>query len=156
MSHFNVSLIVWAKSQDSVHKPHFLTKKESRSGSNRGPSAYQPSSLSLGHTGSLLRSRASRYFRRCSPPPPSFDWPRGQPVSTRHTRVTPRLPPGTGHNRDRPFVTRSTACEFPYPLYSYTRASYVNGYKNDYTFTVTIKWQQHKRSQYQQVKKCAV
>ena len=24
MSHFNLSLIVWAKSQDSVHKPQFL------------------------------------------------------------------------------------------------------------------------------------
>ena len=46
--HFNVSLSVWAKSQDSVHKPQFLKRKESRSGSNRGPSAYQPSALPLG------------------------------------------------------------------------------------------------------------
>ena len=30
-----------AKSQDSVHKPQFLKRKESRTGSNRGPSAYQ-------------------------------------------------------------------------------------------------------------------
>ena len=30
----NVSLIVWAKSRDSVHKPQFLKRKESRSGSN--------------------------------------------------------------------------------------------------------------------------
>ena len=52
MSHFNVSLIVWAKSQDSMHKPQFLKTKESRNGSNRGPSAYQPSALPLGHTGS--------------------------------------------------------------------------------------------------------
>ena len=52
VSHFNVSLTVWAKSQDSVHKPQFLKRKESRSGSNRGPSAYQPSALPLGHTGS--------------------------------------------------------------------------------------------------------
>ena len=52
MSHFDVSLIVWAESQDSVHKPQFLKRKESRSGSNRGPSAYQPSALPLGHTGS--------------------------------------------------------------------------------------------------------
>ena len=63
MSHFNVSLIVWAKSRDSVHKPHFLERKESRSGSNRGPSAYQPSALPLGHTGSqkmtALRARVS-------------------------------------------------------------------------------------------------
>ena len=42
MSHFNVPLIVWAKSQENVHKLPFL-KKESRSGSNRDPSAYQPS-----------------------------------------------------------------------------------------------------------------
>ena len=34
VSHFNVSLIVWAKSQDSVHKPQFLKRKESQSGSN--------------------------------------------------------------------------------------------------------------------------
>ena len=54
MSHFNVSFIVWAKSQDSVHKPPFLKRKESRSGSNRGPSAYQPSALPLGHTGSRV------------------------------------------------------------------------------------------------------
>ena len=52
VSHFNVSLIVWAKSHDSVHKPPILKRKESRSGSNRSPSAYQPSALPLGHTGS--------------------------------------------------------------------------------------------------------
>ena len=40
VSHFNFSLIVWAKSQDSVHKPQFLKRKESRSGLNRGLSAY--------------------------------------------------------------------------------------------------------------------
>ena len=51
-SHFNVSLTVWAKSQNNVHKPNFLKRKESRSGSNRGPSAYPPSALPLGHTGS--------------------------------------------------------------------------------------------------------
>ena len=52
---FNVSLIVWAKSQGSVHKPQFLKTTESRSGSNRGRSAYQPSALLLGHTGSLKK-----------------------------------------------------------------------------------------------------
>ncbi|WP_419650351.1 hypothetical protein, partial [Thiolapillus sp.] len=63
MSHFNVSLIVWAKSQDSVHKPQFFEekRKESRSGSNRGPSAYQPSALPLDHTGSQL----SQEFGTC-------------------------------------------------------------------------------------------
>ena len=52
VSHFNVALIVWAKSQNSVHKPQFLKGKESLSGSNRGPSAYQPCALPLGHTAS--------------------------------------------------------------------------------------------------------
>ena len=52
VSHFNVSFVVWAKSQDSVHKPLFLKRKDSRSGSNRSPSAYQPSALPPGHTGS--------------------------------------------------------------------------------------------------------
>ena len=47
VSHFDVSLIVWAKSQDSVHKPQFLKTEESWSGSNRGPSVYQPSTLLL-------------------------------------------------------------------------------------------------------------
>ena len=35
-----------------VTKPQFLKTKESRSGSNRGLSAYQPTALPLGHTGS--------------------------------------------------------------------------------------------------------
>ena len=39
VSHSELSLIVWAKSQDSVHKPQFLKRKKSRSGSNQGPSA---------------------------------------------------------------------------------------------------------------------
>ena len=34
-----------AKSQVCIHKPECLKRKESRSGSNRGPSAYQPSAL---------------------------------------------------------------------------------------------------------------
>ena len=79
---FNFSLILWAKSQDSVHKPQFLKRKESRSGSNRGPPAYQPSALPLGHTGSPPTERAaiympcwgrtaprcvSQHFKRCAP-----------------------------------------------------------------------------------------
>ena len=35
MSHFNVSLIVWAKSQDSVHKPPFLKRRERRDEADR-------------------------------------------------------------------------------------------------------------------------
>ena len=54
VSHFNVSLIMRAKSQESIHKPQFLKRKESRSGSNRGPSAYLPSDLPLGHTSSQV------------------------------------------------------------------------------------------------------
>ena len=52
VSHFSVSIIVWAKSQDGVHKSQCLKRKESRSGSNRGPSAFLPGALPLGHTGS--------------------------------------------------------------------------------------------------------
>ena len=54
MSHLNVSLTVWAKSLGSVHKPQILKRKESRSGSNPGPSSYQPSALPLGQSGSQL------------------------------------------------------------------------------------------------------
>ena len=57
MSRFNVSLIVSAKSRDSVHKPQILKRKESRSGSTPGPSAYQPGSLFLGQIGSRLECR---------------------------------------------------------------------------------------------------
>ena len=73
--HFNVSLIVWAKSLDSYHKPHFFKKKESRSGSNRGPSGYQPSSaLPLGHTGSLVQESlvAGFIIQRVSQPATNF------------------------------------------------------------------------------------
>ena len=40
------------RSQDSVHRPQLLKRKESRSGFNRDPSAYQPDALPLGQTGS--------------------------------------------------------------------------------------------------------
>ena len=52
--HFNVSLSVWAKSQDGVHKPPFLKREESWSRSNQGTSAYRPSTLLPGHTCSLV------------------------------------------------------------------------------------------------------
>ena len=35
MKHFNVSLIVWAKSQDSAHKPQFLKRRERRDETDR-------------------------------------------------------------------------------------------------------------------------
>ena len=35
VSHFNISLIVWAKSQDSVHKPQFLKRRERRAEADR-------------------------------------------------------------------------------------------------------------------------
>ena len=47
-----LAVIVWSKSQGSAHKLPFLKRKESRRGSNQGPSAYKPSALPLGHTGS--------------------------------------------------------------------------------------------------------
>ena len=62
VSHFDVSLIVCAKSQDSVHKPQFSKRKEGRSGSNRSPSASQPSALPLGHTGSPGVGRDVRFL----------------------------------------------------------------------------------------------
>ena len=55
LSHFDVSLTVWEESQDRVNKPQFLKRKESRSGWNRGSSAYQPSAVPRGHTGSQER-----------------------------------------------------------------------------------------------------
>ena len=67
MSHFNVSLIVGAKSQDSVHKSQFLKREESRSGSNRGPSAYQTSALPLGHTGSWASVPGSDLTKAVAP-----------------------------------------------------------------------------------------
>ena len=64
MRQFSVSFVVWAKSQDSVHKPQFLKTKENRRGSNRGPSAYQPSALPLGHTGSqFLLLQTDSFYR---------------------------------------------------------------------------------------------
>ena len=51
VGNFTASLLVWAESQDSVRTQQFLKRKESRSGSNGDPSAYQPSALWLGHTG---------------------------------------------------------------------------------------------------------
>ena len=54
ISHFNVSLIVRTKSQDSIHKPQlFERKRRAEAESNRGPSAYQPNALLLGQTGCL-------------------------------------------------------------------------------------------------------
>ena len=49
--HFNISFIVWAESQDGVHKPQFLERKKGQSGWNQGSSAYQPTTLPVGHTG---------------------------------------------------------------------------------------------------------
>ena len=47
------------QSQDSVHKPQHLKRKERRSGFEpRGPSAYQPNALPLGHTGPQKESKA--------------------------------------------------------------------------------------------------
>ena len=50
---------MWAKTPDSVHKPQFLKRKESRSGSHSGPSVCQHSALPLGHTGSRSSVKTS-------------------------------------------------------------------------------------------------
>ena len=50
-SRFNISLIVRDKVTDSVHRPQFLKRKESRSGLELR-SLCLPASLPLGHTGS--------------------------------------------------------------------------------------------------------
>ena len=80
MRHFNVSLIVWEKSPDSVHKPPFLKRKESRNGSNRGPSSHQPSALPLGHTGSQLSAEERETFISASVVPYHSEpvWPSGK------------------------------------------------------------------------------
>ena len=59
-SRFNVSLIGGTKSQDRVHKPQLLKRKEAEAVSNRGPYAYQPNVLPLGQTVSLKKSFQSR------------------------------------------------------------------------------------------------
>ena len=51
--------LLCGQSQDSIHKP--LLFQDSRSGSNRGPSAYQPSALLRGHTNSQC-GRANAYL----------------------------------------------------------------------------------------------
>ena len=40
VSHFHFLLIVWAKSQENVHKPQFLKRKESRRGSHEATPAH--------------------------------------------------------------------------------------------------------------------
>ena len=57
-SRFNVSYLWGTKSQDSVHRPQFLKRKESRSGFEPGSLCLPqpPNALSLGQTGSLSRS----------------------------------------------------------------------------------------------------
>ena len=55
--------LLWGtKSQDSVHRPQLLKRKESR-----GPSAYQPNALSLGQTGSqVITGWANKYLNELS------------------------------------------------------------------------------------------
>ena len=54
-SHFNVSLIVMGKVTRQYPHIQLLKRKESRSGFEPRPSAYQPNALPLGQTGSLTR-----------------------------------------------------------------------------------------------------
>ena len=55
-SYFNVPLRrdKVTRSQDSVHRPQLLKRKEGEADSNRDPSAYLPDALPLGQTGSLF------------------------------------------------------------------------------------------------------
>ena len=52
-SHFNVSLIVKDKvTRQCPQTTTFLKRRRAKAVSNRGPSAYQPTTLPLGQTGS--------------------------------------------------------------------------------------------------------
>ena len=55
-SHFNVSVGSDGQSHNTVSANHNLSEEKKRAEvvSNRGPSAYQPNALLLGHTGSQL------------------------------------------------------------------------------------------------------
>ena len=44
--------------RDKVTRPQLLKTKRAEADSNRGPSAYQPNALPLGHTGSRSSSKA--------------------------------------------------------------------------------------------------
>ena len=51
--HFNISVGSDGQSHKTVHKPQpFWRERRAEAVSNRGPSAYQPNALPLGHTGS--------------------------------------------------------------------------------------------------------
>ena len=111
VSHFNVSLIEWVKSQDSVLKPQSLKRKESRSGSNRGPSANQPGALPIGHTGSraarsyLAPFKAARALHAITHPwfdiwkslsLPGFETPLWAQPNKQHLMKLPRWTSSTG------------------------------------------------------------
>ena len=54
-SHFNVSVGSDGQSRKTVSTNHnFWREKRTEAVSNRGPSAYQPTALPLGQTGSLM------------------------------------------------------------------------------------------------------
>ena len=111
VSHFNVSVIVWAKSQDSVHKTHFLKRKEVQGGSNQGPSAYQPSALPLGRTGSrktrpILLDSYLRTWRRLKSDPGSGEGAgRGDRAHT--GRLRPQAVTQTRHGPSYSVLTRT-------------------------------------------------
>ena len=108
VKHFNVSLIVWAKSQDSVQKPQVLKSKESRNGSNRGPSACHHSALPLGHTGSRLKDTIARLVG-----------PVGQVVPCASNSA-----PKTGTNK-RKNAAYSNPCRLSYTARPYSKSNRV-------------------------------
>ena len=70
VSYFNVSLIVWAKSRDSVHKPQFLKRKESRSGATHDcKSAFYKGSRThtLQPQSHATQQQIDKMFVECTP-----------------------------------------------------------------------------------------
>ena len=65
-SHFNVSVGSDGQSHKTVSTNHnlFWWERRAEAVSNRGPSAYQPNALPLGHTGSHTKSSRSRIDKR--------------------------------------------------------------------------------------------
>ena len=133
--HFDDTLIVWAKSRDSVDNPQSFKRKESRSGSNRGPSAYQHSALPLGHTGSRQNSHLSPIYSV---------WTgvvSARPYVTSDAVIATRRV----EQSDRPYVTWSTRLErFPTrPTLPFTLAHRMKRIQkwvyiyNDYQMTAT-------------------
>ena len=74
-SHFNVSVGSDGQSHKTVSANHNLSELRERRAeavSNRGPSAYQPTALPLGQTGSLEMGEEGDYIPIATLPPPEW------------------------------------------------------------------------------------